>query len=321
MVAKKPQQVPRVVLMAVTGGAAILLLGGLPGAAAGQEKSAEPATRATKAARLPAIPPGVIYEADVVYGRGGETPLHLDLARPETASGPLPCIVVIHGGGWRGGNYKQHVPQILEFAKQGFAAATVQYRLVPSARWPAQIEDVKCAVRYLRASAKLYGIDKDRIGAIGFSAGAHLSMLLGTMDPADGLEGTGGHADQSSKVQAVVAYFGPTDLSQPDFPAAVQPLLQDLLGVSREENLAAYKAASPVSYVNEGDAPMLIYHGTKDRLVPYQQAYLMTDALTRAGVPGRVELLLGADHGWGNPELARTVAGAIAFFNQHLQKH
>jgi acetyl esterase/lipase len=286
--------------------------------AAGQEreKKSEPA----KAARLPAIPPGVIYESDVVYGRGGETPLHLDLARPETASGPLPCILVIHGGGWRGGNYKQHVPQILDFAKQGFAAATVQYRLVPTARWPAQIEDVKCAVRYLRANARQYGIDKNRIGAVGFSAGAHLAMLLGTMDPKDGLEGNGGHPEEPSKVQAVVAFFGPTDLSQPDFPPAVQPLLHDLLGTTRDENLAAFKAASPVSYVDAGDAPVLIYHGTKDRLVPYQQAYLMTDALTKAGVGGRVELLLGADHGWPNPELARTVAGTIAFFQQHLQK-
>jgi acetyl esterase/lipase len=297
----------------------ILCLLGIAGparSAAGQEQKQAPA----KAANLPAIPPGVIYEADVVYGHGGQTPLHLDLARPETASGPLACIVVIHGGGWRGGNYKQHVPQILDFAKQGFAAATVQYRLVPNARWPAQIEDVKCAVRYLRANAKLYGIDKDRIGAIGFSAGAHLSMLLGTMDPKDGLEGEGGHPQESSKVQAVVAYFGPTDLSQPDFPPAVQPLLHDFLGATRDENPAAYKAASPVTYVDAQDAPVLIYHGTKDRLVPYQQAYLMTDALTKAGVPGRVELLLGLDHGWRNPELARTVAGSIAFFKEHLQK-
>jgi acetyl esterase/lipase len=292
----------------------LLGLAGVLPVVVGQEKKQEPA----KAANLPAVPPGVIYEPDVVYGRGGDTPLHLDMARPETASGPLACIVVIHGGGWRGGNYKQHVPQILDFAKQGFAAATVQYRLVPAARWPAQIEDVKCAVRYLRANAKQYGIAKDRIGAIGFSAGAHLAMLLGTMDRKDGLEGDGGHPEESSKVQAVVAYFGPTDLSQPDFPPAVQPLLHDLLGATREENPAAYKAASPVSYVDAGDAPVLIYHGTKDRLVPYQQAYLMTDALTKAGVPGRVELLLGADHGWRNPELARTVAGSFAFFQQHL---
>src|SRR5262245_32379214 len=98
-----------------------------------------------KAANPPQIPPGVMYESDVEYGRGGEATLHLDIARPETAMGRLPCIVVIHGGGWRGGNFKQHVPQILEFAKHGYAAATVQYRLVPDGRWPAQIEDVKCA--------------------------------------------------------------------------------------------------------------------------------------------------------------------------------
>src|SRR6476660_900073 len=130
----------------------------------------------------------------------------MDIARPEKAAKPAPCIVVIHGGGWRGGNFKVHVPQILDFAKRGYVSATVQYRLVPTARFPSQIEDVKCAVRYLRANADKYNIDKNRIGAIGFSAGAHLSMLLGTMDKKDGLEGDGGSPSESSKVQAVVSY-------------------------------------------------------------------------------------------------------------------
>jgi acetyl esterase/lipase len=273
-----------------------------------------------KQGKTPASPPpNVMYEKDIVYGKGGETELHLDFARPEVASGKLPCIIVIHGGGWRAGNFKQHVPQIFDYAKQGFAAATVQYRLVPNARWPAQIEDVKCAVRYLRANANQYGLDKDRFGAIGFSAGAHLSMLLGTMDEKDGLEGSGGSPNESSKVQAVVSYFGPTDMNA-DFPDNVDQMIRDFVGGIAGEKPLAYKAASPVTYVDSGDAPMLLFQGTKDRLVPYQQAYLMADALTKAGVSGRVELLLGADHGWGNPELARTMAGASAFFDRHLRK-
>ena len=104
-------------------------------------------------------------------GKGGDTTLHLDIARPEKSDKRLPCIVVIHGGGWRGGNFKVHVPQILEFAKHGYVSATVQYRLVPAGRLPAQIEDVKCAVRYLRANADKYGINKERFGAVGFSGG------------------------------------------------------------------------------------------------------------------------------------------------------
>ncbi len=268
----------------------------------------------------PAVPLGVKYELDIEHGQGGDTSLHLDIAFPERADKPLPCVVVIHGGGWRGGNFKVHVPQILEFARRGFVSATIQYRLVPKARWPAQIEDVKCGVRFLRAHAEKYHIDPERIGAVGFSAGAHLSMLLGTMDKADGLEGSGGHADQSSKVQAVVAFFGPTDLAAKDFPANVNGMIYDFLGSLPDEKPDVFQAASPVTYVDRSDAPTLIYHGTKDVLVPYNQAFLMTDKLTEAGVPGRVEMLLGANHGWGQPELNRTVEGTVAFFEQYLRK-
>lgn len=276
------------------------------------------ATAQEKAA--PKVPSGVLYEQDIEFGRGGDTPLHLDLARPENASKPLPCIVFIHGGGWRGGNFKVHTPQILDFAKEGYVAATVQYRLVPKGRFPAQIEDVKCAVRYLRANADKYGIDKERIGAIGFSAGAHLSMLLGVMDEKDGLEGSGGNAGESSKVQAVVAFFGPTDLAQKDFPANVNGMIYDFLDGMPDEKPEAFKAASPITYVDKGDAPILIYQGTKDALVPHSQATLMADAMTKAGLAGRIELLLGANHGWGQPELDRTMRGSLAFFAEHLRK-
>lgn len=279
-----------------------------------------PALGQEKVKTEPKAPAGVSWERDVVFGKGGEVDLHLDLARPQNSVKPLPCIVVIHGGGWRGGNFKQHVPQIFDFAKASFVSATVQYRLVPTGRWPAQIEDVKCAVRYLRANAEKYGIDKQRFGAIGFSAGAHLSMLLGTMDEQDGLEGMGGNPNQPSKVQAVVSYFGPTDLAAKDFPANVNGMIYDFLGSLPDEKPENFKAASPVSYVDKSDAPTLMFMGTKDRLVPYNQAYSLADALTKAGVNGRIELILGADHGWGGAELVRTTTASLAFFSENLKK-
>lgn len=269
----------------------------------------------------PQVPPGVVFEPDIVFGKGGDVDLALDLARPEKLEKPAPCVVFIHGGGWQGGNRNVHDQHILEFAKRGFVAATIQYRLVPKAIFPAQVEDVKCAIRYLRANASKHQLDAHKIGAVGFSAGAHLSMLLGTMDEKDGLEGSGGHADQSSKVQAVVAFFGPTDLAAefPDQPVDVPGLIHKFLGGTKDEQSANYKAASPVTYVDKADAPTLIYHGMKDRLVPFAQAQKMAEAMHQAGMPGRVELLMNADHGWGDPELKRTTEGTAAFFAEHLK--
>jgi len=256
----------------------------------------------------------ILFEKDVVYGTGAGEPLKLNIGRPKELSGATPCVVVIHGGGWYQGNKNQHDAQVRELAKRGYFA--------PKHVFPAQIEDVKCAIRYLRANAEKYQIDKDRIGAVGFSAGAHLSMLLGTMDKEDGLEGEGGNPDQSSKANAVVAFFGPTDLTSSDWPEVTGKILLNFLGGSRQEKLELYKKASPITYVNKGDAPMLLIQGTKDGLVPWTQATAMGDALTKAGVYGRVDLILGANHGWWNDEAEtkRTTDETWAFFEQFLKK-
>jgi acetyl esterase/lipase len=205
-------------------------------------------------------------------------------------------------------------------AEQGFVAATVSYRLVKDGkqRWPAQIEDCKCAVRWLRANAKRFSIDPERIGAIGASAGAHLSMLLGTMDKADGLEGEGGTPDQSSKVQAVVGYFGPTDLTV-SYPEQSRQIVANFIGGPLSERKDDYGRASPIRYVNAGDAPTLIFHGTKDVLVPYEQAFAMATALTDAGVPGRVEIFLGHGHGWGGDTAEHTRNATMEFFRSTLK--
>jgi len=268
-------------------------------------------------------PDGVTFERDLVYGKGAGEDLKLNLSRPADATGALPCIVFIHGGGWTAGNKEGHTSQTWDVAKKGYVGATVGYRFAPKHRFPAQIEDVKCAIRFLRANAEKYGIDKDRIGAVGFSAGAHLSMLLGVMDKEDGLEGEGGSPGESSKVNVVVSWFGPTDLTTSDWPDASRKLVEQFIGASKDdpkaEKFEGFKKASPVTYVNKGDAPTLLIQGTKDRLVPYAQANLMIDALTKAGVPGRLDMIVGADHGWGGVELQRTVDETYSFFDQYLK--
>jgi acetyl esterase/lipase len=279
---------------------------------------ASPAQEKPKPAS-PTPPAGVSYQPDIDYGSGGKERLKLDLARPEKLERAAPCVVVIHGGGWTGGDKRQHTDLIFKLAQQGYVAATVQYRFCPKHVFPAQVEDVKCAVRYLRAHAEEYKLNKELIGAIGFSAGAHLSMLLGTMDKEDGLEGEGGYADESSRVQCVVAFFGPTDLTRTDFPAISVGLIGNFVGSLPEEDKGERKRASPLTYLDEGDAPLLIFQGTKDRLVPHSQALVMMEAMTKAKVPGRVQLLVGADHGWGGGEIVRSWEESLRFFNSHLK--
>jgi acetyl esterase/lipase len=263
--------------------------------------------------------PKIVHERDAEYGTGGDQKLLLDVDRPEQLPQSAPCVVVIHGGAWRGGNKNAHRDLIEQLARAGYVAATVGYRLCPKYPFPAQVEDVKCAVRYLRAHADQYHLDPKRFGAVGFSAGAHLSLMLGVMGSGDGLEGTGGWPDQSSQVQAVVSFFGPTDLAAPDIPLISRVLVKDFIGGTAAEKPKEYRAASPVTYVSRGDAPVLMFQGTKDPLVPHTQAYRMADALAKAGVPGRVEILLGAGHGWGGDELQRTTEQTLRFLERQLK--
>jgi acetyl esterase/lipase len=269
-------------------------------------------------ARAADPPADVAFRPDVEYGNVGDVSLKLNLALPKNATGRLPCVVVIHGGAWRAGDRAQHNDLIWRFAQQGYVSVSIGYRLCPTHVFPAQVQDVKCAVRFLRANGEQFHIDPDRIGAVGFSAGAHLSMMLGAMDAADGLDDSGGSDGYPSKVQAVVSFFGPTDFELP-LPDASRGLVRDFLGGTIDARRDAYRRASPATYVNKGDAPMLLFQGTNDPLVPHEQATRMADAMHKAGVSGRVELLVGASHGWGGPELARTAAATFAFFAEHLK--
>lgn len=272
-----------------------------------------PAARAADEAK-------VSTENDIVYSKVGDTELKLDIAWPAEGEGPFPAVFVIHGGAWRGGTKDSNRRALLEFAKRGYVAVSPQYRFCPKETFPAQVVDVKRAVRWLRSNAKTYKVDTEHVGAMGFSAGGHLALMLGLTGAEDGLEEepTDSHAP-SSKVQAVVNYFGPTDLCATDLPDVSKTLVRDFLGGTPAEKPQAAIKASPLSYVTKDDPPVLTFQGTKDPLVPYNQAMKLTDALTNAGVAGRVELLIGAGHGWQGEEQKRTIDETYAFFDKYLK--
>lgn len=256
---------------------------------------------------------------DVVCGKMGDADCRLDLALPAKKDKSAPCIVVIHGGAWRGGNKSGHAQQIKRFAELGYVSASLQYRFCPKHIFPAQLEDVKCAVRFLRANSDKLGIDPKRFGAIGFSAGAHLAMMLDTVDEESDMEGTGGFADQPSKVQVAVSFVGPTALDAQDLPVVSQGLLKDFIGGTPTEKPDLTKKASPISHLSKDDGPILMIHGTKDELVPQTQVYRMVDAMGVVGVKGRAEVLPGLGHGLNPAEAIRGMLEAEKFFAEVLK--
>lgn len=280
-------------------------------------------------AEAPVGPYEVELSENVEYGDAGGVKLLQHVARPKGLAGPLPGIVCIHGGGWVQGSRDDFREVVTTLAAAGFVATTIEYRLAPDHKWPAQIEDSKCAVRWMRAHASQLNVDPNRIGVMGGSAGGHLSALVGLMEPDHGLEGEGGWADQSSQVQAVVNFFGPTDLlkefEHQEKGKALAALikhdvnvLQQFLGGTPGEVPDAYKAASPMTYVSRYDPPMLILQGTHDVLVPWDQSLKLAAALAKNGNKGRLELIFGAGHGWDGAEFDRTKDVVIQFLRQYL---
>jgi acetyl esterase/lipase len=292
-------------------GVAFLVLGVVSRASAGDDPP--------KAAQAKVTPPGITLEEDVVYTMAGSVELKLDLARPADGAKLAPAVMVIHGGAWRAGN--KHDVRVIssEFARRGYLAIAPQYRFCPKDTFPAQVHDVKAAVRWVKSNAKKYKIDPERLGAIGFSAGGHLALLLGMTGPSDGLEGEVPAGAPNSRVKAVVNYFGPTDLAAKDIPAVSQPLVKDFLGGTPQDKADLAAKASPLTFVSKDDAPVLTFQGTQDPLVPFTQAIKLAEAMNKAGVPGRVELLIGAQHGWAGAELKRTVDETFRFFDQYLK--
>ena len=213
---------------------------------------------------------------------------NMDIYFPDSG-GPWRTLVYIHGGSWMHGDKSEAAMFARMMTSLDYAVVSLNYRLYPPATWPMMIEDVKCAIRSLRAHATEYNLDPNRIAAIGPSAGGHLVSLLGTTDPSAGYD-VGEYLDQSSRVQVVIAMAAVTDLTQ-NFPNADIELMKHI-GFG-EDNIVE---ASPVTYVTPDDPPFLLIHGDKDELVPYQQSQLLYDKLMQENVPAQLVIVKNGRH-------------------------
>ncbi|WP_146394094.1 alpha/beta hydrolase fold domain-containing protein [Planctomycetes bacterium CA13] len=253
----------------------------------------------------------VAIERDLVFGKGGQRDLTMHLVLPKNRSdAPAPVYVWIHGGGWQGGTKDGGIRQVTPLVKNGFVGATIEYRLTGEASFPAQIQDCKCAIRFLRAHALKYNIDPERIAVGGSSAGGHLAALVGTSGDVPELEGNGGWPDQSSRVQAVVDLYGPTDFNKFVVTNGFESHNKDgspeskLLGGGRVlDKPDGIKRVNPITYVDKEDPPFLILHGKSDRTVPPNQSEAMHKALQAANVPTTLHIIEGAGH--GGPEFSK----------------
>lgn len=238
---------------------------------------------------------------DMEYARAGASPLLLDLHLPVNVT-DSPLVVWVHGGAWRGGS-KQNMP-LGGLVKAGYTVASVDYRLSPVASFPAQVHDIKAAIRYLRSLTSRYGYRSDRIAIAGASAGGHLAALVGTTNGNEKLEGTiGDHVAQSSDVHAIVDFYGPTNFmtivaqSTPHGLGVRVPALQLLLGAQPENKPELAKLASPVDHVDGTDPPLLLIHGDQDPQVPINQSHELHGKYKEFNLAVRFEVIHGGAHG------------------------
>ena len=263
-----------------------------------------------------AVPPQIKEEQNIVYGTGGGTPLELDLYSPDYLSGPVPGIIFIHGGGWRSGKRQDYKFYTTRFAKHGYVVATVSYRLKEAGYFPNCVEDVKCAVRWMRANAVKLHVDPDRIAVIGGSAGGHLSMMAGYSSDVAEFEGTGGNEGVSSAVQAVIDIYGPADFTMP--ANRDHGLLTGFMQGTYEQVPEKFVKASPITYLDPSDPPTLIIHGTIDSLVPVEQSDLLAEKFQEMGKMYWYDRIDGWPHAMdiANPVNRRVEEVSIAFLEE-----
>ena len=254
---------------------------------------------------------------DVTYCTTDTSPQKMDVYFPDSG-GPWPALVYVHGGSWMHGDKAEAVMFARGMTAQNYLVVSINYRLYPAGKFPNMIEDVKCAIRSLRAHASEYRLDPEHVAAIGPSAGGHLVSLLGTSDESAGWD-VGEYLDQSSRVQAVVAMAPVTDLSR-NFPNVdIETMKRVGFG---EHNVAQ---ASPITHVTADDPPFLLIHGERDTLVPYEQSQLMYDRLVQTNIPAQLVIVKNAGHSFVAPDGAATPTLAeinkiiLDFLTQYLK--
>jgi len=273
------------------------------------------------------LPEDLRKKKDLVYARLKDRELHLDLYWHPKSETSMPLIIWIHGGAWRKGS-KDNVGNVLPFLNKGYAVASVAYRLSDEAQFPSQIQDCKAAVRWLRAHADQYKLNPERFGVWGSSAGGHLVALLGTAGKMEAWE-VGEHLDQSSRVQAVCDWFGPTDfLRMNDIPGRMDHNAPDspesqLIGSPIQDHPDKVARANPINYITPDDPPFLIMHGIQDFTVLKNQSELLHEALKKKGIPTTLILLDGLAHGFrgkGVRHRRKEIFTPVEdFFNHHLK--
>lgn len=252
----------------------------------------------------------------------------LDLFVPKSEK-PLPLLIWVHGGGWSAGSKDGGNP-LLRFLTQGYAVAATNYRLSQHAVFPAQIQDCKEAVRFLRANTKKYNLKPDAFGVSGGSAGGHLVALLGTSGGVKELQlPDSPHKDVSDKVQCVVDLFGPTDLTKMAAQSGLNSKIDHdnpkspesrLIGGPIQENKEKAAKANPLTYIDKDDPPVLILHGDQDPLVPLGQSEIFVEALKKAGVPCELVVVKGGGHGGPGFASKENQDKITKFFETYLKK-
>jgi acetyl esterase/lipase len=262
------------------------------------------------------VPPNVEKTADIIYAKHGDQELRLDLYTPKPKpAGLIPGIVVIRGGGWKQGDKNGFAPIAAGLAARGFAAACIEYRVVPAVTITDCVNDTKAAVRWMRAEGKHYGIQTDAIGAIGGSAGGHLVALLATSYKVSKLEGNGGHPGVSSRIQAVVPMAPVVDFASFQQQKQSGAANQMFAGDPKMMTLL-----SPVTHLDADTAPMLLIHSNGDKTVPIAQSEEMLARCKKAGVAAEMVTIDGAPHGfWNLPQWAgETIERSAKFFHSVL---